>query len=407
MQGGIYSEEVCRICGNKLIDNHRNAVACPVHTGQRARRLYVKFGRKHKKRFTSYQLAMKHLNYLRYEKDDRQELFDIADYGMDRPKSFRALTPQYLAEKREKGRKSMRKIEYFIEMAATHFGNTNLRDIDDVALDAYLRGVPGGLKTRRNHQIQLHNFWMWALKKRKALTLAEMPSFDPIEYKLGYRKITTWEIQRQVLNKIKEMTYSENPRIWLAIDLLATYTELRPDDIRRIREGDYRNGFVTIFDPTKSENKNQPWITIKLIDEHMDEWDRIRSEHSGIPTMPFFRHHKGRCLAKPGDVFGKYYLARIWKRAAEEVGLKGVTLYPGTRHTTVTETARAFGSDDAKKASGHRTNKAFDRYNQAINDGAYQVVSKIRSKMTGKVVPLRKGGHRGDTETGGPSNGNT
>lgn len=77
-------------------------------------------------------------------------------------------------------------------------------------------------------------------------------------------------------------------------------------------------------------------------------------------------------------------------KACEEIGLGGVPLYPGTRHTTVTETARMLGSEEAKKASGHRTNKAFERYNQAINDGAYQVVSKIRAKMTGKVIPLKK-----------------
>ena len=390
MQGGIYSEEVCRICGNKLIDNHRNAVACPDHPEIWARRLFVKFGRNHKKRFTSYKLAMKWVNHLRHEKDERENLFDIQDYGIQRPKSFKALAPQYLEEKREKGRKSIRKIEYFIECAEAHFGNTNLRDIDDVALDAYLRSVPGGMKTRRNHQIQLHDFWTWALRKKKALTLAEMPVFEPIEFKLGYRKTTTWEIQRKVIDKVKEQTHGDNPRLWLAIDMLATYTELRPDDLRRIREGDYRDGFVTVYDPTKSERKGTPWITIKLIDEHRDAWEEMRDKFPAISTMPFFRHHKGRCLAKPGDVFGKYYLSRVWKRAAEEVGLKGVTLYPGTRHTTVTETARAFGSDDARKASGHRTNKAFERYNQAINDGAFQVVSKIRAKMKGEVVSLKK-----------------
>lgn len=406
MAGGIYTEEKCRVCGGPMIDNHRNAVACPVHQGEHAHRIYVRFGRQHRHRFTAYPMAMKWLNHLRHEKDEREDLFDIQDYGIRRPKSFKALAPQYLKDKEEKGRKSFRKIRGIIERAAEYFGNTNLRDIDDNAIEAYLSSLGVGAKTRRNHQTQLQNLWNWS-RRKKALTLTEMPVFDPIEYKLGYRKTTTWEIQRKVIEKVKDISYVNNPRVWLAIDLLATYTELRPDDLRRIREGDYRDGFVTIFDPTKSENKNQPWITIKLLDEHRAAWEEIRDKYPALPDMPFFRHHKGRAYAKPGDVFSDKYLPRWWNKAAKAIGLEGVSLYPGTRHTTVTETARMLGSEEAKKASGHRTNKAFERYNQAINDGAFQVVSKIRGKMKGEVVPLKKaalnshsqGDHRGTTET--------
>lgn len=406
MQGGIYSEEKCPVCGLKLKDNGRNAVCCPIHPEIRARRMFVKFGREHKARFTSYQMATKHLNYIRYEKDDRQDLFDIQDYSAQKPKSFKALAPQYLADKKEKGRKSYRKIEHIINRAAGHFGYTNLRDINDASIDDYLKGLPLSNKTKRNHQTQLQNFWKWALRK-KIITLAELPVFDPIEYTLGYRQITTWEIQRKVIEKVREMSYEENPRIGLAIDMLATYTELRPEDLRKINEGSYRDGCITIFDPTKSERKNKPWITIRLVDQHRQEWESIHRNYPGLDAMPFFRHHKGRAYAKPGSVFGDKYLARWWNRAAKAIGLEGVSLYPGTRHTTVTETARLLGSEEAKTASGHRTNKAFERYNQAINDGAFEVVRKIRSKMTGEIVPLRRamnggsqGDHQGTTETG-------
>lgn len=401
MQGGIYSEEACPFCGQRLKDNGRNAVCCPEHPEVRARRMFVKFTRGHKKKFTSYGAASKWLNHLRFEKDEREEQFDIRDYGYKRPKSFEALAPLYLADKKEKGRKSYRKIEHIISRAAAHWGKTNLRDIDDAAIEAYLKALPVANKTKRNHQTQLANFWTWARVKAKALTLAEMPTFEPIEYRLGYRKITTWEIQRQVIERVKEMTMEINPRVWLGIDMLATYTELRPDDLRKIREGDYQDGYVTIFDPTKSERKNQDWLYIKLIDEHRQAWEALRSAYPALPDVPFFRHHKGRALAKPGSVFSSKYLARCWQRAAEEIGLNGVPLYPGTRHTTTTETARMLGREEAMKATGHRTNKAFERYNQAINDGAYQVVSKIRGKMTGTVVPFKQGDHRGTTKTGG------
>jgi hypothetical protein len=40
--------------------------------------------------------------------------------------------------------------------------------------------------------------------------------------------------------------------------------------------------------------------------------------------------------------------------------------------------------------SGHRTNKAFERYNQAINEGAFEIFSKVRKVKKGEVVPFKK-----------------
>lgn len=395
MAGGIYTREVCTICGDRLKDNGRNAVSCPAHPGITARRMVVQFGRKHSVRFTVYAQAQKHLNFLRHEKDEREDLFDIKDYSAKRPKSFAVLAPRYLAEKRDLGRKSIRKIERTISLASELWGYTNLRDITGGEIAAFLRslkdkkGKPIGAKTRANYQTHLHNFWMWALEE-DAITLAEMPKFRKIEYKLGYRKTTTWEIQRKVIDKVKEISLGVNPKIWLAIDMLSCYVELRPGDLLKIREGDYRDGFVDIYDPTKKERTDQPWITIRLLDEHRDAWEKMRKQYPGVPGMPFFRHHKGMGGVRPGSVFGDKFLGKYWNKAAAIEGLEGVPLYPGTRHTTVTETSRAMGPDEAKRATGHRTNKAFDRYNLAINEGAFQVVSRIRKKQMGDVVSLRR-----------------
>lgn len=85
------------------------------------------------------------------------------------------------------------------------------------------------------------------------ITLAEMPTFPEIGYTLGYRKITTWEVQASVLDKLKEIS---TPKVHLAIGMLCTYTALRPEDIRRITEGSLDdNGWLTITKPTKLKNK--------------------------------------------------------------------------------------------------------------------------------------------------------
>ena len=141
MAGGIYTREVCTICGDRLKDNGRNAVSCPAHPGITARRMVVQFGRKHSVRFTVYAQAQKHLNFLRHEKDEREDLFDIKDYSAKRPKSFAVLAPRYLAEKRDLGRKSIRKIERTINLASELWGYTNLRDITVVIISLEFRRV--------------------------------------------------------------------------------------------------------------------------------------------------------------------------------------------------------------------------------------------------------------------------
>jgi len=97
--------------------------------------------------------------------------------------------------------------------------------------------------------------------------------------------------------------------------------------------------------------------------------------------MPFSRHIKSR------GGFGVNLLRKAWRRAAEKVGLFGVSLYPGTKHTTATETAQLLCKQAALEASG-LTNKAFERYCQAEKDSAFETVTALREQMTGKVIKL-------------------
>ncbi len=59
----------------------------------------------------------------------------------------------------------------------------------------------------------------------------------------------------------------------------------------------------------------------------------------------------------------------------------GLDLYGGTRHTTTTEIARQAGSDNARKASAHETNKAFDRYCQFQDDTSFQMAKIVKGKQ--------------------------
>lgn len=228
---------------------------------------------------------------------------------------------------------------------------------------------------------------MWCLE-RDVITLAEFPKFPKISYELGYRKITDWKTQETVISKVKKISLHINPKIWLAIDMLSTYTALRPDDLRRVYENSLdANGLLTIHNPTKRKNK---FKTIRLLPEHVATWRDCQAKYPALPAAFFFRHTKGISGCTENERFGDKYLYKWWAKACDEVGLKGVPLYPGTKHTTATETAKLLGKEKALDASG-LTNKAFERYCQVENSGAYDVVTAIRNaKKMGDVLPFHK-----------------
>ncbi len=393
MEGSISTRQVCSICKGPLIhDEKRKGCFCLNHPEIAATRFIVRFPGGIYLRFKSYKKASQKLTYLRYMKGEEEMSFDPEDYRSTKPRSFIVLKDQYLERKREKGRKSIGKIESYLERAAAHFGHRIVREITGDDIETYLYGItkrdgkPISEKTRANHCSQLHDFWVFCRKKR-ALTWADFPEFPVIDYDLGYRKVTTWKNQEIVLNKIKERTYHINPKVWFAADLLALYTELRPEDIRRIREGDLLDDHLMIYNPTKKKNKLK---VIKLHPEHIAEWKAIAEKYPALPDAYFFRHITRIANRYAGTRWGVNYLKEQWDAARDEVGLdKSISLYNGTKHTTMTETANLLGSEKANKASG-LTNAAAKRYNQSVNDGAYEVVTEIMKAKKGKVLPFRK-----------------
>lgn len=385
MDGGIYTREKCSKCGRPLRhDGGRKGCFCPDHPEIRAHSFVVKFPGGIYQRHQSYEAAAQALNHLRYEKGTRRQRFNPDDYRTSKPHSFAVLAPKYLQTKAKLA--NFTRIQTIIETAADHFGLTNIKDIGRGDIEDYLFGMAGiSEKTRFNRCSQLHDFWKWCLE-RDVITLAEFPKFPKISYELGYRSITDIETQQAVINKVREISYSISYKIWLAVDMLATYTALRPDDLRRVHENSLdANGWLTIHNPTKRKNK---FKTIRLHPDHVTAWRECQAKYPALPGAYFFRHTAGISGCTENERFGDKYLYKWWSKAAGMVGLKGVPLYPGTKHSTATATAKLLGSDKALEASG-LTNKAFERYCQVQNDGAFEVVTAMRQARIGNVVPMK------------------
>lgn len=378
MAGNVYTRQKCPVCGSSMKhDERKRGCFCPSHNIP-ATTFFVKFNGVFKN-FTSYSEAIRFLTGLRYKFDEGS--FDSGDYRKDQPNSFKNLVETYLT--RKEGKKSFSHMQLYMYRASDYFEKMNVRHINGANIDDYAYSLTGlSDKTRSNYLSQLHDFFNWL---RQRGVIQDIPIFPKIDYELGRRKITDWETQALVLETLREMSWHVSEKIWLGCDMLSAYTALRPDDLRRVFEDSLdENGFLTIHNPTKRKNK---FKVIRLLPEHVDEWRRLQNLYPAVPTMPFFRHKPhGR---EANLLFGKNMFRKWWDRACKKVGLDGVSLYPGTKHTTATETAKLLGSDKALQASG-LTNKAFERYCLVENSGAFETVRAVRQhRKSGKIIPLK------------------
>ena len=386
MKGNITTREKCFVCKNNLIHNERRGGCfCPEHPQVGATTFIVRFGTDVYRRFNSYSKAEQFLIGLRYKTGEGS--YDPNDYKKENPNSFRNLSEKYL--NRKKTRKSFSNIRNYIRVATEHWGDTNVKYINGADIEDFLFSIQGiSEKTRSNYKSTLSDFWKY-LHKRRVITIAQMPEFPEIEYDLGYRKFTTWDEQALILDTIKEM--APNPKQWFGIELLSVYTKLRPKDLLQSTEGDIElgTGMLFIHYPTKKKNS---LLTVRLAPDHITILKELKNQYPALPNIKFFRHLDGISGVKKDAPFGEKYFYKAWISACEKLEIEGLDLYGGTRHTTTTEIGKLQGKEAAKKHSGHRTNKAFDRYCQMDEQESSDMAQLIiRKKTNAEILKFKKG----------------
>jgi len=129
---------------------------------------------------------------------------------------------------------------------------------------------------------------------------------------------------------------------------------------------------------------------VPLLDEDIE---LIKSLPRGMPDLPFFRHHSGISGVKAGQQFGPRYLYKWWKKACDSLGIVGIDLYGGTRHSTALALREFATPEQIRRASMHSTNKAFERYfrvekNEILD--IYQFAAKTTSNNNQKILPSKK-----------------
>ena len=146
-------------------------------------------------------------------------------------------------------------------------------------------------------------------------------------------------------------------------------------------------GIVIIPHPKERKPK-----TVPLLPEDVNLIKRLPR---GLPDLYFFRHSPGVKGARAGTRFGDKYLYKWWKRACDNLGIVGVDLYGGTRHSSARALREFRSPEEIKRATMHSTNKAFERYFQIGLDDIRSIYAD-RKKPAPKLHRNLERGRRGN-----------
>lgn len=341
MKGGIYS-------------NHRGG-----HQ--------VRFGRKLTKSFKDLKEAERFLNGLRFKTDEGT--YDIRDYQSAHPLGFATQAQKWLSIKRNQVRpRYYSNLNNYMTRAVAEWGQTNIKVIQYGHIEDFLYNISNiSDKTRHNIKICISEFFKWVSKRERI----PMPDIPEVPYELGWRNIIDISTQQSIINEVGEISYSINPKIWLGIKWLSTYISVRPGELISVREGqiNLNMGGLVIPDPKEKIPK-----IIYLLQEDIEY---LRNMPRGLPELYFFRHCHSKGVKK-GSKFGPGYLYKWWKRACKNLGIKGIDLYGGTRHSTTTALGKICTPEEVKDATGH-VSKAFERYFQNKQGRALNVTKQIKT----------------------------
>ncbi|WP_319405359.1 hypothetical protein [uncultured Desulfosarcina sp.] len=312
--------------------------------------------------------------------------FDIRDYRRDEPLGFSNLVETYISSKRHL--KAIDKYRQRLRFGIDEWANRNVKGIGYADLQNLFNALQDrGLSSYYIKHIRdcMRSFWRWLVDTGQ-IEITQMPKMPVVKAHAAYRKILSKEDQHKVLDEIYRISWDFNPRIYIGCLFLTTYINIRPSELRHIKEKhiDLATKTILVPDPKEGEPK-----FVHLLEQ---DADLIRSIPRSFPEMYFFRHIKGYGSAKPGGKFGPYYFQRWWNRACRNLKIVGVSLYPGTRHSSAVALRQRHSPEAVKRASGTRTNKAFERYLQLSGDEVRALYADTRTDNKLITFPVSHGG---------------
>lgn len=384
MKGTIETQERCPVCGGGLHhDENRDGFFCKIHPDTKIipEKCRVRFGRKTSRRFSNYHYpeARQLLEGLRFK--TIEGTFDHRDYLGDNPLGFDTQAAKWLQYKKKSGisHNQYRDIKCNIEKCISAWGPTNVKAINYGEIQDLLTSLDLSQKSKSNLRSAINQFFTWLTRREKNIPMPDIPE---VTFTLGWRNIIDIDTQSAIISEVRRITWDINPKIYIGIRWLSRYIAFRPNELRNLKESEINvSGFFVVPKPKEKTPK-----LIAMLPEDIDLYQQYR----GLPHLYFFRHTKGNGAAKPGQQFGKDYLYKWWKKACANLGISGVDLYGGTRHSTATSLSQQFTSDQIMKAGTiHKSNKAAQRYIQAEANNSLDIYQHVADRQgTGNVVRL-------------------
>jgi integrase len=326
----------------------------------------VRFGRKIQKRFKSgeKEKAERFLTGLRFKSDENT--LDVRDYSNANPLSIGNQAKAWLKTKLSSSKSHYRNLERWMDLAVYTWKNRNVKTIGFSDLQDLIDSQSISDKTKHDMADCYHQFFKW-LNKREKIPIPDIPEY---KFTLGWREIIDLDTQAAIIDEVRRIAPY---RIWLGIKWLATYISIRPAEMRALREKDVNLNGMIICRPQSTKEK-KPKI-VPMVEEDIA---LVKGLPASFPEMYFFRWENGKQI----DIHAFY---RWWKKACASLGVEGVDLYGGTRHSSTTAMAAIFSKEELKKSGTmHGTNKAFDRYCQGEAAPSLNIYNKLSSQRAGR-----------------------
>lgn len=200
----------------------------------------------------------------------------------------------------------------------------------------------------------------WAFHMDDITELPKWPAFDfSLEHDMKRRKTVDKDTQSRILHDMYLAEWEIRPRLYLGVRFLTTYISIRPSELLKVNEGDYDRQMGTLLIRESKTSKRPKIIKLTKQDIYL-----LHELPRGLPGLPLFRHDVPCGGINAGTRFGQAAFYRAWKRSCKRLGIKGVDLYGGTRHSSAISLYKDAGvsPEEIKKATGHKTSLAFTRY---------------------------------------------
>ena len=370
MKGSIQTDLCCPVCGARLKSLEPKGLFCPAHPETvHEGRCRVMFDNV-TTRFKTYREAYKVLTRKRSEVDSGT--YDARDYQLrSKPLAFDRLAEDWLALKTKTLKpQSMEPLRLAMRRASTAWGASNIKSIGYAQIEDLLTSLDNLSAKSRKHTLDaLKQLWAWVSDRLDIPPLRKWPKVGYVE--MAFRETVDIPTQEAILDDIRT---HEPLRVWLAVKWLATYIAIRPGEMRGLKEGqvDRARGVLIIPHPKEKRAK-----VIPLIPEDLEIVRELPLAFD--PAMPFFRHEQNNGGAKIGRSFGHSVLYESWRRACDRLGIQGVSLYPGTKHSTAMGLRAVATPEEIKSMTLHSTSAAFHRYFQTGGEALRELQSRRKS----------------------------